>query len=78
MNNELIKAESTWQIAALLCLLIAAACWWQTYTDATFVTAALGVVAWFVSLRQHLRKTVVESNAEAFNTSNEDFDDNET
>lgn len=43
-------------IVAGICLIVAAAFWWRGNVDAVFVAATLGVVAWFISLRDRLRK----------------------
>lgn len=55
--------ERIWLIAATLCLAASALfLWWaqadEAYLRATFVTATLGVVAWFLRLRSQLRKTI--------------------
>ncbi len=66
---RLMKSEKTWQIASYLCLIAAVTCWLFEYADASFVVATLGILAWFVSLRQGLRKI----NLEAQNSHAEDL-----
>lgn len=44
-----------------LCLAVAAACVWRDHLDAAFVAGVLGCVAWFLSLRTRLRKTIITS-----------------
>ena len=51
--------ERAWIIISGLCLIAAAVFVWRAHLDAAFVTAALGCVAWFLSLRQRLRKTII-------------------
>ena len=41
-------------LVAGLCLVIASIFWWGGHMDAAFVAATLGVVAWFVDLRDRL------------------------
>ena len=55
-----------WNIGALLCLLTAAAFWWQSNTDWAFVFAALGVVAWFLDQRNQLQRTCIEKDNSDF------------
>ena len=51
--------ERAWIIVSGLCLLIAAVFMWRDNLDAAFVSATLGAVAWFLSLRDRLRKTII-------------------
>ena len=53
-----MRMERAWIIISGLCLIAAAVFVWRAHLDAAFVTAALGCVAWFLSLRQRLRKTI--------------------
>jgi hypothetical protein len=48
-------AERIWTIAAGLCLLVAAVFLWRNNLSAAFVSATLGVVAWFLSYRAQVR-----------------------
>jgi len=50
-----------WQGISFLCLMVAALSLWRGHTDAAFVTATLGVVAWFLDLRNRLRRTSIEA-----------------
>ena len=47
--------ERLWIIAAGILLVTAAFLLWRNNLSAAFVTATLGVVAWFLSYRFHLR-----------------------
>lgn len=49
-----------WNGASVALLCAALLCWWFTYIDAAFVVATLGVVAWFLSLRNRLRASDIE------------------
>lgn len=40
---------------------VAAAFLWSAHVDAAFVAATLGAVAWFVSFRARLRKTIIHT-----------------
>ena len=51
--------ERVWIIVSVLCLIVAAAFLWRANIDVAFVAATLGVVAWFLCIRDRLRKTVV-------------------
>ncbi|MGB7925780.1 MAG: hypothetical protein WCF57_21255 [Pyrinomonadaceae bacterium] len=51
--------ERLWVVASGLCLVAAAVFLWRAQMDAAFVAATLGVVAWFLGLRDRLRKTVI-------------------
>jgi hypothetical protein len=53
--------ERAWIIISGLCLIAAAAFLWRANLDAAFVAATLGVVAWFLSLRHRLRKTITDA-----------------
>jgi hypothetical protein len=64
--------ERVWIIVACLCLVVAAFFLWRWNLDRAFVTGALGLVAWFLSLRSRLDKANL-ARAEASNL--EDNDD---
>ncbi|HVG38093.1 MAG TPA: hypothetical protein VM870_02330 [Pyrinomonadaceae bacterium] len=55
------RGERLWSFAAFACLAAAVVFWWWGKTDATFVAAALGVVAWFLRLRNRFRPLVIEA-----------------
>jgi hypothetical protein len=55
--------ERVWLIVATLCLIAAALFLWraqanEVYLNAAFIAATLGVIAWLLRLRTHLRKTI--------------------
>jgi hypothetical protein len=56
--------ERAWIIISGLCLVVAAFFVWRSNLDGAFVAATLGVVAWFLNLRQRLRKTIIEDEEE--------------
>lgn len=70
--------ERVWIAVSILCLIAAASFWfWRGNLDWTFVAATLGVVAWFLSLRNRLRSSNIEhDNAEFASESNLDQDEN--
>ncbi len=51
-----MKLTQGWLAVACLLLLAAIFFLWRGLTDATFVAAALGVVAWFLNVRAQLRR----------------------
>ena len=51
--------ERGWMMISGLCLAVAAAFVWRDHLDAAFVAGVLGCVAWFLSLRTRLRKTII-------------------
>jgi Zn-dependent protease len=61
MTAETIRAERTWMIGAGLCMIVAAtALVWRWNLEVAFVAATLGVVCWFLSLRNRLKKSIVD------------------
>lgn len=64
-----------WLLVACLCLLAAAVCLWLGYFDATFVTAALGAVAWFLNVRSKLPRAAGEADAEDETTEEDETQD---
>jgi hypothetical protein len=66
-------AERVWTIAAALMLIMAAVFLWRNNLSAAFVTATLGVVAWFLSYRARLRaKAATETRPEPIEETDED------
>jgi lysylphosphatidylglycerol synthetase-like protein (DUF2156 family) len=60
MSVEATRAERVWMIAAVACLVVAgAALLWRWNVEAAFVAATLGVVCWFLNMRNRLKKTIV-------------------
>ena len=57
--------ERTWTIIACLCLIVAAAFLLRDNINVAFVAATLGLVAWFLGLRERLRKGIVTERNEA-------------
>jgi len=55
--------ERRWSIVAGLCLLAVAIMMWRRQLDAAFVLATLGVLAWFLDIRNRLRLPHIESAA---------------
>jgi hypothetical protein len=63
MLAEALRGERLWMIVAGACMVVAAAALlWRWNLDVAFVAAALGVVSWFLSLRNRLKKTIVDEN----------------
>lgn len=55
-----MKLKQGWLAVACLSLLAALFFLWRGLTDATFVAAALGAVAWFLNVRARLRRKFPE------------------
>ena len=71
--------ERAWIIVSGVCLIVAAAFLWRANLDVAFVAATLGVVAWFLNLRDRLRKTMIAAgdhapDAESNGSGDEDED----
>lgn len=60
----LFGVKRLWLIVAAACVVGAAALGWRGHLDATFVTATLGAVAWFLDLRNLLRARSIEAAAD--------------
>lgn len=58
--KELLATERVWLFVSIIGLVAATAFLLLGYIDAAFVTATLGVVAWFVNLRARLKKAAAE------------------
>jgi hypothetical protein len=68
--------ERAWNIAAVICLFIAAFFLWRENYNAAFVAATLGAVAWFMNYRSQLHATIPEP-PETSDADEEDFEDDE-
>jgi len=65
--------EKIWTAAAGLFLIAAAVCLWWNNLSATFVTATLGAVAWFLSYRAQVRaKMATETEPQPIEDTDED------
>lgn len=56
--------ERTWTIIAGVCLIVAAAFLLRDNINVAFVAGTLGLVAWFLGLRERLRKSIVTGSNE--------------
>ncbi len=73
-----MKLKQVWLAVACLFLLAALFFLWRGLTDATFVTAALGAVAWFLNVRAQLRRNLPEEDrAEVVEDESEDVGEGE-
>ena len=67
------NAERIWTIVSGLSLVVAAIFLWRNNLSAAFVTATVGVVAWFLSYRAQLRaKMATETESEPIEDEDED------
>ena len=51
----LFGVKRMWSFVAVLCLVAAVVLGWRGHLDATFITAALGLLAWFLDQRNLIR-----------------------
>ncbi len=54
------RLNRAWKLLPGLCLVVAAGSWLVGHGDAAFVIATLGLVAWFIDLRNRLRGSDIE------------------
>ncbi len=59
-----MKKLNVWSLAAVVCLIGAAASWIGNRADASFVLATLGVLAWFLNLRGEFHRANAAREAE--------------
>jgi hypothetical protein len=64
-GEDVLMKERTWTIIAGVCLVVAAAFLLRDNINAAFVAATLGIVAWFVGLRERMRQSIVAGGHEA-------------
>jgi len=69
--------ERAWTIIAGVCLIVAAAFLLRDNINVAFVAATLGLVAWFLGLRDRLRKGIVTGNSDAQEENNTGGDQDE-
>ncbi len=65
-------SERVWTIAAGMMLVVAAIFLWRNNLSGAFVSATLGVVAWFLSYRAQLRAKAIENEPDAIEETDED------
>ncbi len=61
--DALPVAPMLWNTVAAVCLLAAIAFMFYEQTDAAFIVAALGVVAWFINVRNRFRHGDIEGSS---------------
>jgi lysylphosphatidylglycerol synthetase-like protein (DUF2156 family) len=77
MTSEATRGERLWMAAAGACMLVAAAALlWRWNVEVAFVAATLGIVCWFLNMRNRLKKSIVEEIDE--NTDSGDVDENQS
>lgn len=70
--------ERTWTIIAGACLIVAAVFLFRDNINVAFVAATLGAVAWFLGLRDRLRKNITAGSNEVQEERNRGGDQDET
>lgn len=76
MTSEAMRTDRLWMMLAGACMIVAgAALLWRWNVEAAFVAATLGVVCWFLNLRNRLKKTIVNEIEE--NTESGEEDENQ-
>jgi hypothetical protein len=66
--------ERAWMLVSIVGVVTAAILLLREYRDTAIVAGALGAVAWFLSYRVKLRKTIIET-TEATETEGDDSED---
>lgn len=69
-----LLSERGWIFAAGICLICAALFLALEWLNAAFVAAALGVVAWFLNIRNHLKRKIIPADDE-FDDESEEIED---
>ena len=64
-----------WMIVAGFCILVAAVFLLRRDLNVAFVTAAIGLIAWFLNYRIQMREIVDTADAETENLQTEDLDE---
>jgi Flp pilus assembly protein TadB len=60
MTGDGTLTERVWMIAAGACVIVACvAMVWRWNVEVAFVAATLGVVCWFLNMRNRLKKSIV-------------------
>ncbi|HEY0323784.1 MAG TPA: hypothetical protein VGC66_22720 [Pyrinomonadaceae bacterium] len=76
MTSEAMRIDHLWMLLACTCMIVAgAALLWRWNVEVAFVAATLGVVCWFLNLRNRLKKTIVNEIEE--NTESGEEDENQ-
>lgn len=78
--NRTGALRQPWLLASALGLLAAAAFWFAGWAEAAFVTAALGVVAWFLNVRATLPKSADAPREDEFESdaADDEFEDDDS
>ncbi|MBD0370259.1 MAG: hypothetical protein ICV60_05450 [Pyrinomonadaceae bacterium] len=77
MLIEAMRGERLWMMLAGACMIVAAtALLWKWNVEVAFVAAALGIVCWFINMRNRLKKTIVHETEED-EVSGEEDDENQ-
>jgi hypothetical protein len=58
-----------WIALSATCFAGAALALWRQHTDAAFVTATIGALAWFLNYRRRLKELIAEPDMRATHTS---------
>jgi hypothetical protein len=69
--------ERVWIFAAGICLICAVVFLARENMSAAFVAATLGVVAWFINVRNQLKRTIIPADDELDDEASDDERDNE-
>lgn len=70
-EHHWLFTERMWRGVVGMCSVAAMFFLWRDQLDAAFVVATLGAVAWFVPLRNRLRRSSIEASAAAPRAENE-------
>jgi Flp pilus assembly protein TadB len=61
VTEEATRGERLWMAASGACMIVAAiALLWRWNLEVAFVAATLGIVCWFLNMRNRLKKSITE------------------
>ncbi len=73
MTTETTRAERVWVMLAGACMIVAVtALLWRWQLEVAFVSATIGIVCWFLSLRTRLKNSIVHEVEERTDPGEED------
>lgn len=60
MASDAMRAERRWTMASGACMIVAATALVLWEVEVAFVAATLGIVCWFLNLRNRLKSSIVQ------------------
>lgn len=69
--------KTFWMIVSGACILVAAGFFLLGQFDSAFVTAVIGMVAWFLNYRMQIKASLTSADSEADESKGEDLDEDQ-